>query len=416
MKAPRYLALVLAALPAFAGNTDAWLDQVDEALTVGAAHDTFRLRLSGTLDLEDYHFQDPAPGLIFADGPALFNPRLTLYLDGQWGAHVYLFAEARADRAFDPTDEGTQLRLEEYAVRITPWLGRHFSVQLGKFAIVIGNWVGRHDSWNNPFVTAPLPYENLTGVWDAAAPRSVDTLLAWAHVTPASASGYGYGDKYRRLPIIWGPSYASGASVSGGTDRLDYAVEVKNTTPSSRPEVWDATQTQWQHPTVSGRLGFRPDEMWNLGVSASVGSYLRPMAQSSLAPGTSLADYRELLVGQDLAFAWHHVQFWSEVYGARFAIPRVGNADTAAYYLEVKYKFTPQFFGALRWNQQFFGTLPEPGGAAVRWGRNVWRLDLAPGYRLSAHAQLKLQYSLQHEEAPAARLEHLGALQFTVRF
>ena len=416
MKAPRYLALVLVALPAFAGSTDAWLDQLDEALTVGAAHDTLRLRLSGTLDLEDYHFQDPAPGLIFADGPALFNPRLTLYLDGQWGAHVYLFAETRADRAFDPTDEGTQLRLEEYAVRITPRPGRHFSVQLGKFATVIGNWVERHDSWNNPFVTAPLPYENLTGVWDAVAPRSVDTLLAWAHVTPAPASGYDYGDKYRRLPIIWGPSYASGASVSGGTDRLDYAVEVKNTTPSSRPDVWDVTQTQWQHPTVSGRLGFRPDEMWNLGVSASVGSYLRPEARSTLAPGVSLATYRELLVGQDLAFAWHHVQFWSEIYAARFAIPRVGNADTTAYYLEVKYKFTPQFFGALRWNQQFFGTLPEPAGAAVRWGRDVWRLDLAPDYRLSAHAQLKLQYSLQREDAPAARVEHLAALQLTIRF
>jgi len=121
-------------------------------------------------------------------------------------------------------------------------------------------------------------------------------------------------------------------------------------------------------------------------------------------------------VGQDVAFAWHHVQFWSEVYAARFAIPRVGNADTTAYYLEVKYKFTPQFFGALRWNQQFFGTLPEPGGGDRRWGRDVWRLDLAPGYRLSAHAQLKLQYSLQHEDAPAARLEHLAALQYTVRF
>ena len=27
-------------------------------------------------------------------------------------------------------------------------------------------------------------------------------------------------------------------------------------------------------------------------------------------------------------------------------------------YIEAKYKFTPQFFGALRWNQQLFSTIP----------------------------------------------------------
>ena len=36
----------------------------------------------------------------------------------------------------------------------------------------------------------------------------------------------------------------------------------------------------------------------------------------------------------------------------------MGNADTFAYYLEGKYKFTPQFFAALRWNQQLFRHRP----------------------------------------------------------
>ena len=38
---------------------------------------------------------------------------------------------------------------------------RGLNVQAGKFATVVGNWIERYDSWNNPFITAPLPYENM---------------------------------------------------------------------------------------------------------------------------------------------------------------------------------------------------------------------------------------------------------------
>ena len=87
------------------------------------------------------------------------------------------------------------------------------------------------------------------------------------------------------------------------------------------------------------------------------------------------------------------------------------NADTFAWYLEAKYKFTPQFFGALRWNQQLFNTID--GG---RWGRDLWRIDTALGYRLTAHTQIKLQYDLQHENLSPQEFSHLFAGQFTLRF
>jgi hypothetical protein len=48
---------------------------------------------------------------------------------------------------------------------------------------------------------------------------------------------------------------------------------------------------------------------------------------------------------------------WAEFYEARFEVPNVGDADTFAYYVEAKYKFTPQLFGAVRWNQQLFNTI-----------------------------------------------------------
>ena len=395
---------------------DDFLDRVDDTLTLSGWHETVRARLSGAIDLEYYQLPSPAPGLIFSNKRSLFNPRLSLFLDAQLGPSLYLFAQSRADRAFDPSDEGARVRLEEYALRLTPWADGSLNVQIGKFATVVGNWVGRHDSWSNPFITAPLPYENLTGLWDSSAAGSSAMLLVWAHVIPSSQINGGDDDKYRRIPIIWGPSYASGAAISGAVGKLDFAAELKNASLSSRPETWDVTQTQWQHPTWSGRLGYRPDERWNLGFSASTGTYLRPSAAPTLAPGRSLDDYRETVFGQDISFAWHHVQVWAEAYEARFAVPRVGQVGTIAYYLEAKYKFTPQFSGALRWNQQQFSTVRDAAGGLMPWGRNTWRVDLGPGYRFTPHTEFKLQYSVQHEDNSPQPYIHLLAVQFVVRF
>src|SRR5204862_2770898 len=342
----RALSLCVFACTACAFDIDDFLDRLDTALTLSAFQDNLRARLSGTLDLEIYHFEQPAPGLIDSTIDTLFNPRLTLFLDTQIGSQIYFFAQSRLDRGFDPSNHGAQIRLDEYALRITPWEDGRFTLQAGKFATVVGNWTPRHLSWDNPFINAPLPYEHVTGIWDSAAPDDVDDLLAWAHVGEYDSGDYS--DKYLRLPIIWGPSYASGFAVLGTVDKFDYAIEIKNSALASRPESWDVTNVGFENPTVSSRIGFRPNEMWNFGFSTSAGPYLLSQAASTLPRGHDIDDYRELLLGQDISFAWHHWQLWAEFYETRFEVPRIGNADTFAYYLEAKYKFTPQLFGAVR--------------------------------------------------------------------
>ena len=405
-------AALLASAPV--ARADDWLDRLDAALSVNAFDGNVRARFSGLADLEGYVVSRPAPGLLFTEKRTFFNPRLTLFLDAQLGPHLYLFAQARADRGFDPGYNDARVALDEYALRVTPWRDGRFSLQVGKFATFVGNWAARHSSWDSPFLTAPLPYENLTGMWDGAAVDSIGTLQSWAQVSPGFLSGAtaeNPSDKHLRVPILWGPSYTSGLSVAGRLGRFEYAAEVKNAALSSRPKYWDGTVLQWQHPTVSGRLGFRPNAMWNLGFSASTGSYLLPSARPTLAPGTGFEDYRQTVLGQDVSFAWHHWQVWAEIYEARFEIPGVGHADTLAYYVEAKYKFTPQLFGALRWNQQLFSDID-----GELWGRDIRRLDAALGYRFSAHTQLKLQVSFQHEDAAPRAFGSTLAAQFTVKF
>src|ERR1700722_14063028 len=143
------------ACAAYALDLDELIDQIDSQLTFSSPDYDLRARVSGTLDAEFYHFNQPSPGLIDSGTDNLFNPRLTLFLDAQVGKQIYFFGQARLDRGFDPSDHGAQIRMDEYAVRITPWDER-FNLQIGKFATAIGNWVPRHLSWDNPFVDAPL--------------------------------------------------------------------------------------------------------------------------------------------------------------------------------------------------------------------------------------------------------------------
>ena len=406
MKLVRTLCFCLLASSAPAFEIDELFDRLDAALTVAAFQDNFRARVSGTIDLEFYNFEQPAPGLIDSSSDNLFNPRLTLFLDAQIGSQIYFFVQARVDRGFDPSDHGAQVRLDEYALRITPWADGRFTLQLGKFATVIGNWVPRHLSWDNPFVGAPLVYENITAISDKAAPYSAYDFAFRMYAN----------EKYSFNPVIWGPSYASGVSVSGRVGWFDYAAELKNASLSSRPESWNATEVDFEYPTFSARVGLRPNQMWNFGFSVSNGSYFRAEAQQTLPPGRDIGDYRELVVGQDASFARHHLQVWAEVYEARFEVPRVGNADTLAYYLEAKYKFTPQFFGALRWNQQLFSKVDVGGGETIRWGHDLGRVDIAAGYRFTSYTQLKLQYSFQQQTSGPHDNNHLFAAQLTVRF
>ena len=392
-----------------------FLEEADRKLSVSLFQDHLHLQLSGLFDLEDYFIEQPAPGLIFTQDNFLVNPRLTLFLDAQIDSHVVVFVQTRFDRGFDPSDRGAQVRLDEYAIRVTPWDSVRLTVEAGKFATVVGNWVPRHYSWDNPFINAPLPYENVTGIWDSDAPEDVDELLGWAHVPYEDVTDFsGYDDKYLRSPVIWGPSYASGFGVSGGFGKFDYAIELKNASLSSRPESWDLTRVGFDNPTFSGRVGVRPNEMWNIGFSGSVGSYFRPEAAMSLPPGKGIGDYREILLGQDVSFAWHRFQLWAEVFETRFEVPNVGDADVLSYYIEAKYKITSQLFAALRWNQQFFGTVPDEDGD-LKWGNDVSRIDAVLGYRFTNYLQVKVQYSFTHDEAEELG-EHLVAGQFTVKF
>ncbi len=410
----RFILVFLGGWP-LAFGSDEFSDRLEQLLTVSTRDGRLRGRMSGTLEIESYAMQLPAPGLLYSESAFLTAPRWNVFLDVQMGAEFYFFAQVRADRGFDPGAAGAQVRLDEYALRFTPWRDSRLNVQVGRFATAVGNWGARHGAWSNPFITAPLPYENLTGMWDTEAVPLSRVLLLWSHVYPGSQGKETLAEKFQRVPIIWGPSYTTGILVAGELGRWRYAGELKLGSLASRPDAWMHGLEEWTHPTVSGRLGYRPNQMWNLGVSASAGPYLRDFATVNFKTGVGRGDFEQRVVAADVTFGWHQWQMWSEVFASRFCIPKIGDVDTVSYYSEVKYKLTPQWFLAGRWNQQLFSTILDRG-VATKWGADVWRIDFSPGYRFSAYTQLKFQYSLQHGDSACRDFTRTLAAQLTLRF
>lgn len=397
-----------------------WLEHLSDHLNFSLADGAVHARISGSVDLEGYAYSNPVADLVSGPDDAFLNPRLNLYLDAQIGTRGYLFALARVDHGFDTYEEDrqTQGRFDDYALRVElsePQSGR-LLLQAGKFATVVGNWTKRHTAWENPFITAPLPYQNLTGVWDVEPVSSVGVLLAWAQVNPVGSADAVLADKKLRVPVIWGPAYAHGVSVAGKWGRLEYAGEVKATGLSSRPERWDEGFSGRERPTFSARVGYRPGPEWNFGFSASSGEYLDRSDHPQIPAGLDRHDYREIVLAHDLSYAWHHFQFWAEIYAARFRIPRIADVDTLAWYAEAKYRFTPRLAGAVRWNQQMFGDVITSTGRTFSAGRQTWRIDLAPSFRFTSQIQLKLQYSLQQDRPAREQSTQSLSGQITMRF
>jgi hypothetical protein len=397
--------LALLLLPLAAAAQEA-LDRLEDALSLKSKNGLFQADLTTMLDLEGYYIDQRPPGLLYED-ESFFNPRLSFFVDATLGPHFYAFLQARLDRGFDPGSSDFQARMDEYLLRWTPWDDRRVNVQFGKFATVVGSWVQRHDSWQNPLITAPLPYENMTVITDDYVPASPADFLARRRLPDQK-------DDWR--PVIWGPVYATGWGLFGSVGKFDYAFDLKNVALSSNPYSWKLNDSLWDYPTVSGRLGFRPSPAWNHGVSFSVGPYLSPEAAADLPAGHGIRDYHQITLGYDVSYAWHRWQLWGEVFFTRFQVPNVGDADVVSYYVEAKYKITSSLFAAARWNQQLFGTVDDGTGSQQPWGNDIYRIDLALGYRFTRHLQTKLQYSFGHRQADLQQGEQLVAAQVTLRF
>lgn len=389
---------------ALASHGQGALDRLGERLTFASADGGPWLRLSSMNELTLYGAEEPVSGLLFSDETPLVAPRVSVVVDGGLGPRVTAHARINADRGFDPASEsGGEIRADEYFLQLDFLDAARGRLRVGKFATAFGGWVSRHLAWDNPLITAPALYEDMVTITDAAAPADAGAFLGRRGVPENKAAW---------VPVVWGPSYATGASLSAGVGSVDLTVEVKNAALSARPAAWD----EWDpptDPTVTGRLGWHPDPAWVVGLSFSEGPYLRGAASATLPADTRLDDFHQRTAGFDLTYEHRRLQLWAELVRGRFDVPRVGRVEMLGGFVEARYKTAPRYWLAARWNQSWFDDAPE---LATDWDRDLQRLDLAIAYRHSAHVQGKLEYSLSDAAGGNVNGNHLVAAQLVLWF
>lgn len=353
----------------------------------------WRAGVSPKLELSYWHSDTPTPGLLAFQGTHFFQPRLSVEYNLMAGEQWFLHALTNWDRGFEigsrpPGD----FRVDEVFLRWRPLGDGRLNFQIGKFATCFGNWVPRHEFWDDPFLMSPLPYNNLLAVNDRTAQNPTPKTIA------KRATG-----KRAWLPMIWGPDYSTGVSVFGSNGKWDYAVEVKNANIASRPDSWSPWEENFSLPTVTGRVGYRPNAAWAFGLSGSHGStYLRSDAESTLLPGESRSDFDSTILGLDLRWSHHQFQVYAEVMASRANTVIAGNLDAFAYYLEGRWKLNSRFFVAARWAQEWNDDFSPAGANAIRaYTREIWQATAAVGFKVTENILMKTEYSYTGADANA---------------
>src|SRR5512143_3264664 len=281
------LFLLLCARGAFAQD---FLEDIDQKLRFSNQDGTIVTDLSLMADVTAFAQDKPAQGLLFSDNDAFVAPRSTAFLDAGIGERILVHVHVDADRGVDPGEQSSgDVRFDAYFVEARLTDPGRVTVRVGKFATSFGGWVSRHLAWDNPMITAPLIYEDVLPMSD--------------HSGPADAAAFAYrrdvvDRQHDWVPIVWGPSYTTGASVAASTDTLDVTLEAKNAAVSSRPQTWDMVSGGFEtDPSVTGHLKWHPAEEWWFGSSFSRGPYLQDDAKPTLPPGKRIGDYDQTTSG-----------------------------------------------------------------------------------------------------------------------
>ena len=340
-------------------------------------------QLSVLADLTAYAADQPPPGLLFDADGSFLQPRLGLLLDAGAGPRLTGHLQLQLDRGFDPGRKRRgDVRFDEYYVQANVIDAARMQLRVGKFATAFGGWVNRHRSSDNPLISAPVAYEDMTTITDQVLPGTVGGFVNRRNIAEI---------KHAWVPVVWGPSYATGASVSGGFSDFDLVVEVKNAAISSRPETWDAVAEGFtSDPTMTGRLAWHPRPEWTLGMSHSRGPYLQDTTRRLLPADKDVNDFDQTTTAIDLTFERRQLQLWAEIMCSSFEVPRVGDAELLTAFVEVRYKIAPRWWLAGRWNRSIFD---EVRNSTRSWDRHLTRIDVGLGFRQDANLLFKLEYN-----------------------
>jgi adenylate cyclase len=374
-------------------------------------HGWLQVAPSGRLEVTSYV---PAeyPSWLVPTTRSFVAPRLSLFADVFMGAHLYAFAEGRADRGEEPAPRGAQARLEQAFVRWTPWKGKDAGLQAGKFASPFGAYPQRHHTPADPFIRPPLPYEYRTVICAGIAPGSAKGFLTWRDL-PAIFRPIG-------SPVVWGVPYQAGVMAMGSLRGVSGRLAVMNSAPSSPPPSWNPDPDAHQHPSLVAALGVQVAPELRVGVSYDRGPYLRAKIAGPVAEPDPAGKYDQEIWGFDAALARGPVQAHAEVFADRWEVPNVKDYPRDySYYLESRVQLGARTYAAARYAAIRFNEISDGSPTAagqIPWDYDDERVELAGGFHTGRSTELRAEYLINVGGQPHVGSANLFSIQWSYDF
>jgi len=368
----------------------------------------FQADIGGRLELSGYLPQSEPSWLIDETGP-FFSGRLSLFTDIFLGSRLYGLVEFRVDRGEVHSNGPIKTRIQQGFLRYTFLSSRRLHLQLGKFVSPFGEYSQRHHTAADPFIRPPLLHEYRTMICPGFAPRFNDGFIRWKDDP----------DRFRPIgaPIIWATPYQPGIMLFGSIGKFDFRLAAVNSAPSSDPVQWVPDFNQGWNYSIVAHLGWRISPELTVGISFDHGPYSLESIKEMLPPGASINDYYQEMLGLNATYTRGKIAVRMELIFDAWEVPNVIEYPRdISYYLEVKYKFLPGLFGAVRYNGIYFNKIPYSNGEKDKWDYDVQRWQLGVGYAFSRRLEVRAEYMINRTIGPYDPEDNLFALQWTWRF
>jgi hypothetical protein len=368
----------------------------------------FQVDIGGRLELSGYLPQS-SPSYLIEETDPFFSGRLSLFADIFLGSRLYGLVEFRADRGEVPGGGPIKTRVQQAFLRYTFLSSRRLHLQVGKFVSPFGDYSQRHHTAADPFIRPPLLHEYRTMICPGFAPRFNDGFIRWKDDP----------DRFRPIgaPIIWATPYQPGIMLFGSIGKFDFRVAAVNSAPSSDPVQWDPDFNQGWNYSIVAHVGWRFSPELTVGFSFDHGPYSLESIKDMLPQGAGINDYYQEMLGVNATYTRGKIAVRMELIFDTWEVPNVIDYPRdISYYLEVKYKFLPGLFGALRYNGIYFNKISYTNGEKDKWDYDVQRWQLGVGYAFSRRLEVRAEYMINRTVGPYDPGDNLFALQWTWRF
>lgn len=276
----------------------------------------------------------------------------------------------------------------------------YLNANLGLIPTPVGLFGQRTYADKNPLIGTPLIYNYHSNLKLYNPQQTASELL--------SARGQGY--DLSGPPMIYDACWNTGINLFGSLKFLDYSVAALSGA-LAHPEV----QIDDQNPNLTAQIVANPVMGVRAGIFGSWGPYFSKSAEQYFPAGKTINDYNQVLGGALAEVTMGHFESYHEAVLNAFEHPYLGYLKNNGFYSEVKYKFLPSWYGAVRYDQMNFNKIEDETnpGSQHTWDFNVKRVEAAVGYYLDRKVLLKLDAQINRFPDQKSLNDEIYALQMT---